>query len=1199
MTINATDIKLLESERMTDTSDGGGRRTNNVIEDGDPGNIFPKVSRLDSVYGRVNMRKVFSHVATENLDVYAGAHAVITDAPDNDRIHISMFSTASDTDNRTAARDRIESYVIAGPESRMILYGRQLAGAKAVLAYQRNEEPLPEIGEVYCLSREDGDDVIYQQYIRIENLTHEVRKFDDGGGEFERRVLSLQLSTPLLYEFRGPDAPVRSTNVARSSRVRTTTVADASRYAGIRKLSQAAEQDDLTVKVESVFTPIVPSTQRESPLTNTKPSGAGAFVFSGNNYSVQPSSFAGTYYFPTSIVPGTFKWRVSGVIVGEDNGSGVIEFSEPIGGILRTGTIDYETGRVDVNISWVSDGTQTLEAKSGAQVEQPSHNIDIPVTIATRGTVYTLTVNPLPAPGSMYVDYRALGRWYRLRDNGAGALTADDPAYGVGTVDYVTGAVLITLGALPDVDSSVLISWGSAIHYIERFGAESDAGDGAVMRGTLQNLPVERGSIAGEWFIASSGTPRTFTDNSLGVLSGTGLTGTINYTTGEFTLSFTGTLPDADTEVTIGYEQVEEDGGTDPVAQTYQALFTSLTIDLGGSVAPDSLELRLPYQVNRSFPFYADTHVFTFKDNGVGGVVLVSCSAPTTRVNLTNTGAICGTINYATGVVTMTDEPAANVIGWQVPGLSIGGGSTWMQAPASISQATTFYVNASFNSDPAVVLGTPREDVYNFVDNPLIMDLTRTVSEPLVPGSILFTLAGRQYTDRNGVLYYGISTSTGSGTAAGSVDYSTGECSLTSWAENASASISVQACLSTYGEFSTVDGRFRTNGSPLRPASFSIQATALDGTLVTGTADQNGDITGTYVEGSVEQTMGVVSVRFGEYVTAAGNEDEPWYNEDNVVGPNVWKPLEVVPSTIRYSTVVISNLPLNASVLGLDPVRLPSNGEVPIYRPADVVLIHNTKRLTLTNPVSAGATYSVGRANLAELYLVDADGVDVPTNKYTVNLTAGSVTMAADLSLTGIPQPLVAVHRIEQMNLLSDVQINGELSLTAPLSRDFDADDTYVSSALLFGDMYARVTNVFDQQTWTNEWADSRIGSEATGQFNDVDYPIEVVNEAAVTERWRIHFTSTSAFQVIGENLGVIAIGTTGSDLAPVNPLTSLPYFTLRSAGWGVGGWSTGNQLRFNTVGASAPIWIARTILPGATLEGDSFDLQVRGDVDA
>jgi hypothetical protein len=153
-----------------------------------------------------------------------------------------------------------------------------------------------------------------------------------------------------------------------------------------------------------------------------------------------------------------------------------------------------------------------------------------------------------------------------------------------------------------------------------------------------------------------------------------------------------------------------------------------------------------------------------------------------------------------------------------------------------------------------------------------------------------------------------------------------------------------------------------------------------------------------------------------------------------------------------------------------------------------------------------------------------------------------------------------------------------------------------VSSALLFGDMNARVTNVHDVQAFV-AWTDTP-GTQATAQFNDIDYPIEILNNGGISERWRISFTSATAYQVIGENLGVIATGTTTTDCAPTNALTGNPYFVLRSTGWG-SGWSAGNQLRFNTVGAAAPIWIARTVLPGATLDGDSFSIQMRGDVDA
>jgi hypothetical protein len=101
-----------------------------------------------------------------------------------------------------------------------------------------------------------------------------------------------------------------------------------------------------------------------------------------------------------------------------------------------------------------------------------------------------------------------------------------------------------------------------------------------------------------------------------------------------------------------------------------------------------------------------------------------------------------------------------------------------------------------------------------------------------------------------------------------------------------------------------------------------------------------------------------------------------------------------------------------------------------------------------------------------------------------------------------------------------------------------------------------------------------------------------------LTERWAIQFINSTSFNVIGEHVGVIATGNTSSDLAPLNPATGTPYFTLRSAGWGLG-WAAGNVLRFNTVGTFFPVWVARTILQGPeTVDDDSFTMLIRGDVD-
>lgn len=521
---------------------------------------------------------------------------------------------------------------------------------------------------------------------------------------------------------------------------------------------------------------------------------------------------------------------------------------------------------------------------------------------------------------------------------------------------------------------------------------------------------------------------------------------------------------------------------------------------------------------------------------------------------------------------------------------------SWLVSPITMSFTLSGITVVAYKLGAGSVAFAPQSEEFNYVDAPLQLDLTNTTAQPVIPNSVLFTLGGKQFLDRNGTLYTDLDHVTGSGSVAGSVEYESGKVQVSDWASN-TPGIAVQAALTTYGEWLAVAASFRTTGSPLRPASFFVQVTAADGELLTGTSDVDGNITGDFTAGTVDATSGVVNVGWGELVTAAGNEAEPWYDADDVVGGMIWKPRDVVPATIRYSAVVLANLPLNADILGLDPVRLPSDGRVPIFRPADVVVIHNTKSFALPNPVVADAVYDVGRDGLAALWLVDSTGKKVPTDQFTADLVTGEVTMASSLVLTGLTQPFSARHRREEMNLLTDVQINGKVSLASPLVRDYGAD-TYMSSALLYGDVAARVTNVFDQATWSGVWSNTLSGSQATAQYNSIDHPIEVLNEGAINQRWRLHFTTTTAFQLIGEDLGVIATGTITADFGPVDPLTGKTFFVIRAAGFG-SGWSVGNNLRFNTIGASPQAWIARTTLAGATLDGDSFDMQLRGDADA
>lgn len=683
MAINPSDIKLLESERMTDTADGGGRRTSRVIVDGAAGNIFPKVSRLDSVYGRVNLRKVFTHVDTLNTDIYAGAHVAIIDDADNDRIKVNIFTTGSDFDDRTAARDRIESFVVSGPESRMWLYGRQLAGQQAITCVQRVEDTLPEVGDVYCLSRESGGVITYQQYVRVEDVQHETRKFTDASGDYERRIVTLKLSAALRNEFVGLEEMTRMSVAARSSIIRNTNVADASRYFGISKIAEVAAPNSLTIKVDSIYSNLVPTTQRESPVSNASIGGAAQMVPSSlvqTDWAMKGDVFlngdfitdkATTFSVGHGITPGSLQVYMGAENTAEfnsgittDNGAGVIPAStrmEFARSQVLSGVVDYQSGTITLHGSWFESSNRAffhIRYTPAVPISQPAHMLEKPVTLNTRGTVYVLTLAPLSAKGSLYIDYRAMGKWYRLRDDGTGQIKGDDPAYGTGTVDFATGAVVVTLGALPDVGSSVLFGWASPAHYAIKAGASSDAGATVKQKIVLTDLPVKAQTVVVKY--TAGVTLFTASENVAGVISGGGITGTINHVTGELNIEFTSKLPNAATAVTVEYQQEvpttaepKRIGGevtvTDPAA---------FTLEIGASsIAPGGLRLSVPVEVTPT-----EFVEVTLLDDGNGNLKTYQQFVASGTFSATvDPDQIIGTINYATGAVSIT----AQSINWR------------------------------------------------------------------------------------------------------------------------------------------------------------------------------------------------------------------------------------------------------------------------------------------------------------------------------------------------------------------------------------------------------------------------------------------------------------------------------------------------------------------------------------------------------
>lgn len=1179
--ITDQDLKLLKSERLTDYEDGGGRLTGQEVVDGEVNNLFPDISELDRVYGRVSLRKGFVAVLTDTTDVLYGTHAAITDPPDDGSVNVSMFSRRSWTDERDAAKDRIESYVISGPESRLVLYGDHLEGQRAVRVYCDAEAPSPEVGEVYRLSIEKTGYTPREQYVRVQSLlSREAQVFTEMIGSslvsFSKDVLIFETSAALRVDFPG-GVPTKLSAHSSPTKVRTTQVADAARYFGVRPLAEAAQAGDLLVQAGSAYAPLVPSTQSETPVVDVTagmgkvsmvPSGAaGALTWSGQlTGALVGTLYAAARYLGMGCAKGSVSVTVASVTLTDDGSGGLAPPAGDASGYA--GTVDYATGLVTVTRTSAWTQTVNIAARPAARTVEVAHTHEIEISLGNRGFNYVPNLKPVPSPGSLTVDFRALGKWIRLTDNGRGQLTGRS-GEGTGTVDYATGSVVVTLGALPDVGSSIIFSWGTPVHYQARAG-DVEIQPGAIHH-TVAHPGIKPGTLEVTWLQGE--VQKTATDNGAGGFTGDASAGQVDYVTGELFVR-PATAPDPNSAIVVNYDQwATVDGAAEAVLGN-----RTFELDLDAAVLPlrpGTVVLRSPLAARAGWPVYGPIPLRAV-DDGDGA--------------LSGEG-VSGTVDYTTGEVVLTVDAYvwrrvwnAYVQEWQERRVYLG-----------LSQDRREWL-WQVQKDAADL--TARNE--GLTHDGVTFDVTPQVVDQVVPGSLRFTWAGATYVDREGAVYRGVDAATNAGMLAGTIDYESGVVKLTNYVAGANT-LAVSSLLTAFGAWDATELFFRTPGAPLKPASFSIRAVRTDGGgQLSATADMNGALATDELDGRVDTETGVVRVRFGRLVAAAGltdeEKDEDWYDPELVEGGYIWRPFRVIPSTVQFNTVIYSFVPLDADILGIDPVRLPQDGRVPIYRSGDVLLVHHTLTAEAANPQAGGTVILRPRISFAKVR--DATGAPVPSDRYETDLVAGELTWADPLGLEGFELPLAITHRVEDLLLCSDVQITGELATVAALSHDYPAEESYVSSCLLIGDLQARVEKFHDLQTFTT-WSDEPTGSEAPANFNSVLYPVEVTNRGAVEERWRLTFSSPTAVNVIGEVYGqILTNATINEDIAPLNPQTGVPYFRLRKEGWG-GGWATGNTVRFNTRGANFPLWFCRTTLQGPVeAPDDHFKIQIRGDAD-
>lgn len=1188
MPIQSGDVKLLRSSVMADVPEGGGAPSALTVPDGVSNAIFPDISELDRAGGRVNLRKTFISIQTDDTDLYFGANVIVADPPDDPRVSVTLFSNGSVFDTRTEAQSRIESYLNKGPEWAGFLYENHIRGQRVIQLFQRVGSELPSVGQTLVLIQNEGTGTEREQYVRATDVGFVEQTFTISTGtgflDFKAWVVTVNISDALRFDFTGTPANRLFQRDTAGTRVRDTVVADAGTYVGVVPLAVAASLGDFTLRGTSMFTQLVPSAQTETPISDLRTNGlSAALVGTGEAETVNLDlAFTSTQALHVGgpILPGSLRVVRAGVTL-TDSGGLLMNSGQEVG------QVDYEAGivRLSQNVFGTSGGAHAVTFQPATVPDLISDQRAIRVTAESRSLSYVFTMGNIPLRRTLSLSYLAQGRWYVLREDGSGAIRGIDSAFGTGTLNFSTGAVVLTLGALPDVGSVIVIQSFSEVATVQPSNTTminggrvyvpiNTSGQMSEERGAR---PIRIGSAIVQW---NDGTVRTATDDGFGNLTGAA-TGTIDYSAGVVRIS-PNVLPPAGTVFLL-----DSTGSTGEVANNVPLVNGNIGAT---NIAPGTVSFAVAARFEYRTGVFESSMSFTFRDvnllitdNGAGGL----------RFQDPGNGAWvnCGTINYATGVIAVNLVPA-------VPVSDISG-------PLVVTPHVSLHwgIELRDNSRGCAILSTNANVTFSSTaagaDSVSVVVTQFAARVLMVPNFTLrgasFTLGTTRYLQlTDNTLVRDPSPLNGGGTPSGSVSGPMGVVFLSHWPTGASPELLnwrgliAPPSVGPQAPFAGTATIFRTASAPIRPGSLSVLGTMQDGTTFNVVAGIDGKINGARVKGRVDYQFGFVELYF--------------VNPDGNVANNVDLAFLQIPglastpadlamlNSLRYSAVAFSFLPLDAALLGIDPVRLPTDGRVPIFRPGGFAVVGHTGQITAT--VANGQTINCGRVRLSRVRVLGHNGAVIHTG-FSADLEAGTVTFA---NVTGYSQPVTIEHRVEDMGVVREANINGEITFTRPVTHNYPLG-SHISSALVAGDLFARVPLAFDQASWNGVFSDTP-GTAATATYNRSTYPIAVTNRGAITERWAIRFTSSLGFEVIGENVGVIGTGNTNAVCAPINPNTGAPYFSIDPLGWGAG-WATGNVMRLNTIGAMFPVWVVRTVQQGPeTVTRDSFTLLVRGDVD-
>ena len=633
MPIETKNLVLYESERLTDNDDGGGKYNGQIIIDGQSNNLFDDVSELDRTMGDVSMRKIFPAVTTNDTDKLMGATVFISENPKDPNVSALLFSTKNWTDERQSAQNRVENYLAKGGQIAGTPLDTHWLGMKQLQVAMFPQETESSVGDTIVLVSDEGKALEHEQYLRIIKVETRTAIMVIDGKNVEYKIASYLLNDPLDMDFVGLSARQWYSGQASKTIIRDSIVADTGSYYASAGLSEDVQVGEFTVNAESIFSQIIPSAQTESPIIDVNAAGESTILVPGNDGLITASfpttvGVSQNLYIGSSVMPSSVAFTLFGQPVTDQ------------GGLLKTssgtqvGTIDYQRGL----IQWTSSATTgattlVITFKPAAAPNQYFQSYAMPVTQNNQSTNWTGVLVPIPAPGSLSISYMSQGKFYELKDDGSGQLKGSSSSFGSGRINYETGSWLLTTGALPDVDTPILLLWGTPIVTFVRSNLSVNK---AAFEFNLGQAGIAPG-VTINWLL--EGVAKTAVSNAQGKFTGDA-TGEINYATGMGKI-IPNKLPQKNTQFTVIYDYGNQLTQTKSAVAPDSNQKLSFIIGTGAAIQPNSVELSIPVSDQLG------------QNNGTAKVIDVPINS--TMGNLvSSTGDIQGTINYNTGAIEVT-----------------------------------------------------------------------------------------------------------------------------------------------------------------------------------------------------------------------------------------------------------------------------------------------------------------------------------------------------------------------------------------------------------------------------------------------------------------------------------------------------------------------------------------------------------------